>query len=209
MKTVIKICGVTQADTAYQIACAGADYVGLIFAKKSPRCVAIDAAASIADAIRRGGAQPVAVVVEQSLDDIKALCELTGVRIIQLHSDSTRALQRQLPETLERFYVLPVNTAGIICDAVGESQYLDKTRDKILFDNEQAGSGAVINLQQVNRYKTMPFFIAGGLSEMNVSAVVSECKPFGVDASSQLESEPGIKDIERVKHFIQTLQDEG
>ena len=102
----IKICGVTDPTIAYQAAVAGADYIGLLFSKVSPRQVTLEHARVIANEARRGGAAVVLVLVDETLTQIEAIVAATQATILQLHGEAVRAL---CPELAKRYTIVYVD----------------------------------------------------------------------------------------------------
>ncbi len=91
----VKICGVTSAADARLCADEGADYVGLIFAKSSPRLVSIAAARRAVKALPKT-VTPVAVVKDQPLDEVREILSETGIPVAQLHGAEDPAFARAL-----------------------------------------------------------------------------------------------------------------
>lgn len=83
----VKICGITHPDDAREAAKAGADYIGMIFAKDSRRCVSEEKAKYIVEAIQEGNSEPVGVFPEHSVEEILAITETTGITSIQLSGE--------------------------------------------------------------------------------------------------------------------------
>ncbi len=92
---LIKICGIKDPKTARFAAECGADYIGIVFAKASKRCVRFEDAAAIATAAKAAGAKPVGIFVDQTADEIERIADQTGISIVQ-----TYGLVGELPERL-------------------------------------------------------------------------------------------------------------
>lgn len=200
---LIKICGIKDAKTAYAAASAGADFIGLVFAPGSKRLVNINEAFEIAEAVRAGGAKPVAVVTDSSAEEILDICNLAKIRWIQLHGARAREEHHLLPKSWHRMYVCSVLSDGRIneADAIG-IKYLEPQRDYLLFDGITAGSGEKFAWEKFSYQGNFPWFLSGGLNPNQVSEAISLLKPSGVDVSSGVEKTPGEKDMELIKQFI-------
>ncbi|MBS0625712.1 MAG: tryptophan synthase subunit beta [Verrucomicrobia bacterium] len=180
---LIKICGLTDPETAYETALLGADYIGLLFSDLSPRKVDLENARRIADGARRGGAQVVGVFADETLERILHISEELKLEIVQLHGDVPRAAADLLPMT--KIYVadgkpLPVS--------------LHPDRDFLLFENQKIEP------------QGFRFFIAGKLNSENVSAKIGESRPHGVDVSSGVEKSLAEKDLQKIDRFIQSAR---
>lgn len=186
---LIKICGLTDPETAYQTALAGADYIGLIFSEVSPRKVTYDVASNIADAARRGGAQVVIVLVDESLAQIEEIVAATRATILQLHGDSVRALCDILAS---KYQIIYVSDGKTLPDS------LNPAKDFILYDDK--------NQQYANIENQFRTCLAGNLNIDNINIVLDKYKTNGVDLSSAVEFAPGVKDIKKIREFIMQVR---
>ena len=100
-KPLIKICGITNPSDAEIAAKAGADFVGMIMWPKARRAVSIETAAKISETVRRSGAQPVAVFVDEDFADIVKTCKAAGIGMAQLHGKGSRQALQDLPAWLK------------------------------------------------------------------------------------------------------------
>ncbi|MEM9242747.1 MAG: phosphoribosylanthranilate isomerase [Pseudomonadota bacterium] len=202
--TKIKICGIKDAVLAYQTAKMGADYIGLMFYHKSKRYIELNNAIDISAATRKGGAEPVAVFVDQDLNTMQQICATANINTVQLHGDIARQQYHLLPQTIQRIYVLHVNPDGDIINADQTVlKSFNTTRDYLLFDGLKGGSGAQINTDKIIPYlKNFRCFVAGGLNADNVTAVIDKLNPYAVDTSSGVENTPGEKSAKRIEAFI-------
>lgn len=184
---LIKICGLTNPITAKQTAINGANYIGLLFSKVSPRQVTIDDAVIIVDAIRSVGAEAVGVFVDEEFDEMLDIINRLNLKIVQLHRDKVRSYCNKLDPKLKIIYVV---------DDKPLPDNLDCTRDFLLFEN-------------MLPYETaFKFFIAGALDISNVQDKINRYHPHGVDLSSGVESSLGVKDIKKITDFIRHVRPE-
>jgi phosphoribosylanthranilate isomerase len=203
MNYQIKICGVTDTASATQIAKLGVDFVGVIFAKSSPRKVTASQAKEIADAAKCSGAEPVAVFVEQTAHEIQTICAVTKINTVQLHGNAARQALAELPAELKKIVVIPVNEIGsITIDVASLLPQLNSQYDYLLFDNLERNTGKQIPLIDFVQFPPFKFFIAGGLNEKNIARILSLSKANGIDVSSSVETMPGIKDLKLIERLI-------
>lgn len=192
---LIKICGLTDPNIAYQAALAGADYIGLLFSRVSPRQVSLERARIIADEVRRGGAEVVAVLVDETLPQIQEIMTATQANIVQLHGDPVRQFCKALADQYQVIYVdngkpLP--------------ECLNPKKDYILYDQKNQQYPESIHKQSPT--SVFRILLAGNLNQDNVQAVLSNYQVSGLDLSSAVESAPGIKDIAKIKALIQSIR---
>ena len=197
-RTRVKICGVTSLDDAEAAVALGADAIGFVFAP-SKRLVAPADARRIARAISPF-ATTVGVFRDQSADHIRSVVDASGVDRVQLHGEETPA------------FVAMLGLDVIKAITVGRVEDVERARRfavPILFDGPRPGAGERFDarlLAQGERL-TRPFFVAGGLDAANVGEIVRALRPDGVDVSSGVEREPGIKDPALVARFIAAVRE--
>ena len=209
LQTKIKICGIKCPDVANESVKWGADYIGLVFHKDSKRNIDLNMAKAVSAAVICAGAMPVAVFVNQSADEMMKICNDLNINIVQLHGSTARDNHTELPDNIIRIYVLNIGDDGQLIKQVDSSfEHLKPERDFLLFDGPCGGSGEKIITNRLNEIAgEFDFFIAGGLSEINVEKVISNCQPFAVDVSSGVENASGNKDVCMVKKFISRIRD--
>jgi phosphoribosylanthranilate isomerase len=210
-RTQIKICGLTRIEDALPAARFGADFLGFIFAE-SPRRVTAEAAGAILRALeqeRPGGmrrAERVGVFVNAGGEEIRATARQASLTMLQLHGEED-------PDFCTQFE-LPVIKALRIQDRGIFDLVRSYDTPYILLEaylpGKYGGTGVQANWQMASELvRTFPeksFLLAGGLGPGNVRAAVSVVRPFAVDASSVLESRPGIKDRKKMKAFIEAVR---
>lgn len=203
----IKICGIKDVDTALKVAELGVDFIGLVFSKKSPRYVSMEKAFQITSALKNSQIQCVAVVDEADEIEMMRICETLNVRMIQLHGPLPKARHHLLSENITRIYVCSLSVDGALADIDDISfEHLDPHRDYLLFDSIEAGSGKSYSLESFSRPEQFNFFMAGGLIDKTVNSLIHEVSPFAVDVSSGVESTRGIKDINKIKTFVNSVR---
>ncbi|HSJ34017.1 MAG TPA: phosphoribosylanthranilate isomerase [Acidimicrobiia bacterium] len=189
----VKVCGLgTEADleAANQ---AGADAVGFVWWEESPRHRELDTIRRLAAA---SGVPTVLVTVDL---DSAALLDAAGraeVDAVQPHGENA-AVAAAAARRLGFRVIRPVKAGSVPLDAAPDDLLLVDTPHPEL----PGGSGerfdwTILDLER-------PFLLAGGLSPDNVAEAVRTVRPFGVDASSGLESSPGVKDADLIRRFIE------
>lgn len=205
-RTRIKFCGMTRVDDALAAAELGVDAIGLIFAARSKRRVAPDAAAGIRDALPPFVAS-VALFMDNSADEVRATIERVRPTLLQFHGgeDDDFCAEFGLP------YLKAVAMGG-----GGEDPATLLVRwpraAAFLFDShakgEAGGSGQTFDWARVPSGFLRPFLVAGGLTPDNVFDAVRTTECWGVDVSSGIEGgelergAPGIKDAAKMRRFV-------
>lgn len=200
-RTIVKICGLTRAEDARVAVAAGADWLGFILKGESPRLVAASAARAMLAAL--DGATGVAVMVKPAPDEALRLAAAAGAVRVQLHGVEPAEWPRDFP--LPAAFAVPVAEDGALMAPLPDK------RDLVLLDTASAtragGTGRVfpwfVAATVAADFRVM---VAGGLDGANVGEMLSQVRPFGVDASSRLESAPGLKDADKVRRFIAAVR---
>jgi phosphoribosylanthranilate isomerase len=197
--TWVKICGMTSHEAVSATIAAGADAMGFVLAPNSVRALTLDRARDLATGVEIA---TFIVTVDLSPGEAIAAAEYVDVTGIQAHG--RRSLD-VAAEAVEAGYLsiapIPVGPNGAMVDIS------EIPRSSLpLFDTASSaahgGTGVSFDWSTLPS-PTRPFILAGGLGPENVAEAIEAVHPFGVDASSKLESEPGVKDMSRIVDFIQ------
>jgi phosphoribosylanthranilate isomerase len=203
MSTVVKICGITNAEDALAAAGSGADALGLMFYEGSPRHITSKAAAEIARQLPPFVIK-VGVFVNAPEDAVLRAIGDCGLNIVQFHGDET-------PEYCAQFPVMAIK-AFRIRDASSLKALEDYQTDAFLLDahtsGKLGGTGATFNWDLAVEAQKLgrPIFLAGGLTPENVAEAVRRVQPYAVDVSSGVETSPGKKDHQKVAAFIKAAK---
>ena len=205
MPVLRKVCGITRAEDASHAVRVGANAVGLIFYPPSPRAVTGAQAAAIVSGLP-AGIRRVGVFVGESPARIAAAIQRVPLDVVQLHGgespDDCQAVRRAVAngtEIWKAFGVGPRFDDSLLSGFDVDAFLLDTARDGL-----HGGTGEVFPWQlAVAAQRHGRVIIAGGLDAENVAEAIRIARPWGVDSSSRLEREPGVKDPERVARFLQ------
>ncbi|MEM6325157.1 MAG: phosphoribosylanthranilate isomerase [Pseudomonadota bacterium] len=202
----VKICGLNKPADADAVAAAGAQFAGLVFYAKSPRCVTLDQAASISAALPPAVTK-VALVVNADDAVLAQIVAGAGVDMLQFHGAEP---PERVAEVKARFG-LPVMKAVGVADAadLAAIDRYARVADWLLIDAKPPKSGALpggngltfdwrlIAGQRWSR----PWMLAGGLTSDNVAAAIEATNAPCVDVSSGVEAAPGEKDPALIAAF--------
>jgi phosphoribosylanthranilate isomerase len=197
MTIQVKICGICDPDGAQAAIEAGADLLGFHFCR-SDRRVTPEEARAIVDGL---SLRPtiVGVFIDQDPDEVRQIAEFVGLDLLQLHGSEPVGYNAGRPV----MKVLKVKD-GQIPDA-------GAWPDPIMLDSwsadQRGGTGQTWDWESARELLgTRRVFIAGGLQPGNVSKVVSDFKPYGVDVSSGVESAVRVKDPDKVRAFVHAVR---
>jgi len=195
---LIKICGVTDPETAHFATSHGAHFVGLVFDEDSPRYIDMSMAKEVRLAAEEGGGTAVSVFRLQNGKEMLQTLEELNLLFVQLHGDLPRKEHSLLPEIYHRIFSVPVPSHA-------QPHALDQKRDFLLYDAPNPGKGKPFEWKGFAPSADMPYFVAGGLTPENVNAAIKALHPKGVDVSSGVETD-GKKDKAKIKRFIDACQ---
>jgi len=209
----IKFCGLSRAEDVAAAADAGARYVGFVFFGKSPRNVSVAQARDLALEVPIGIAK-VALVVNPDNATLDKIVAQVPLDMLQLHGSEPPG---RVAEIRAR-YGLPVMKAIGVAEAA-DLDAIDlyaPVADQLLIDTKKpkdadrpGGNGLAFDwsLLAGRKYWTVPWMLAGGLTQDNVAEAVRITGARQVDLSSAIESAPGVKDAAAMKAFAAALQD--
>jgi phosphoribosylanthranilate isomerase len=198
----IKICGITSEEAAGSAVEAGADYLGLVFCP-SPRRVTEDRAAALTRAVP---AAWVGVFAQAAPADVARVARELELAAVQLHGTESP----EVCGAVRGLAGVPV-WKSVSANGQAEEAGYESAVDALLLDNG-GGSGSPLDWVRVGERfpasrRIVPLLLAGGLSPENVAQAIQEARPDGVDASSRLETSPGVKDPRRVADFVRRARD--
>jgi len=200
MRTRIKVCGITRLDDALRAADLGVDALGFVFWPGSPRYVPPRDAAAIASALPPFVAT-VGVFVDQPLDEIRTIAAGVGLSAIQLHGEEPPGMWTSLPGRCIRAIGVGAGFDPVALAALPPSVWpLLDAHDR----ERRGGTGRRDRLgPRRGGGRARRIILAGGLGPSNIRLAVARVRPFAVDVSSGVEREPGIKDMDRLRAFVE------
>jgi len=199
-----KVCGLTEPEHARFAIEAGAEFGGLIFAEKSPRCISKSQAAEIVS--QNPSLNYVGVFVNQPEQEVLALANELQLAAVQLHGQETdeyiARLRTKLAESCQIF------KAQTVEDSVPT---LTSEVEHIVLDGKHAGSGQRFNWQALTKSEQdlSRCFLAGGLNVDNINQACQQLTNqdlFGLDINSGVESSPGIKCRDKLQQVFAKIR---
>lgn len=202
----VKICGLTSKEAIESAVTYGAEYLGCVFYRSSPRYIAPKAAAKLFSKVPKH-IKKVAVVVDMNLDELSRLVQVVRPDYLQLHGQEN---ERDI-EQIKQKYALPVIKAVKIrsSDDVARGVKFSSVADVLLFDAKvpeallPGGNGLAFDWTLLKAQKiSVPWFLSGGLNLQNVEDALCITHAPMVDVSSSLERVPGEKDPQLIELFL-------
>jgi phosphoribosylanthranilate isomerase len=195
----VKICGLTNLNDALHAVSCGADALGFVFYRQSPRCVSPEKVRDIVCALPPL-VTTVGLFVNQVLDEVQRVTAFCGLDVIQLHGDEP-------PQFCAALAPRRVIRAVRLRDADSLAGVTTAAVSAVLLDawvpERFGGTGHCCDWQLAAEVASrQPTVLAGGLCPANVAQAVRRVRPYGVDVSSGVEKSPGCKDPDKVADFI-------
>lgn len=197
----VKICGITRAEDAFRAVDEGADALGFVFVRSSPRCIAAEAARAIIRTLPPF-VTPVGVFVNSPRDEIMKVLELTGIQSLQLHGDETPQDIEGYPVPVYKgFRVRPEFDVTLLSGYHAHACLLDA-----FAEGSHGGTGRTFDWNIAVRAKLHArIILGGGIGPHNVADAIRTVRPYAVDVSSGVESAPGIKDAGKIVELMREV----
>ena len=206
---IIKICGIQNEDTLLCCEKNNVDFFGMIFYSKSPRNIRIENAfklQKISEYLKING---VGVFVNKNINELEEIIKNLKLKFVQLHGSE------------DETYIKKIKRNGVkVIKSISVSQRDDlseinkyKSVDYYLFDYKPlkdelpGGNAKSFDWSLLNNLKiSKPWFLSGGINIDNIQQINNDINPYGVDLSSGVEKELGIKDNRIINSFIEKLK---
>lgn len=198
----IKICGLSTPETVDAAIDAGADAVGFVFAAGSPRTVTADLAKELVERVP-DGIDAVGVFRDQEIDEIVGIASEVGLTTLQLHGGES-ATDFARARDAGFFTIRAVAAEDYLRETPDERSAYD--HDLLLLDAAVPGSGRLLDAASIDGKVDEAWILAGGLTPANVVAAIESLDPDGVDVSSGVESERGVKDAAKIRAFVEAVR---
>ncbi len=197
----VKICGITRVEDALVAADAGADAVGFIFSRSSPRYIEPERAAEIIRKLPRH-TTPVGVFVNAPRKEINAVITQSGIRCIQLHGEETAAETRDFSIPVMKAFRVGAGFDSAVLSGYAVAGYLLDTYDPV----KRGGTGKAFDWAIARAAKPAGrIIVSGGLNPDNILEAVKLVGPYAVDVNSGVEKSPGIKDGEKIARLFHVV----
>ena len=198
MHTLIKICGLTNLEDARAAAEAGADFLGFIFAPRSPRKVEPQTVRDIVKHLPQS-VKKVGVFLDAPNPEIREVMDFCGLDIVQLHGHETPETARVLALEYEVWKALPFTSSAVFAESLKFHGFTQ------LADSDKQGNDCNWSLVQlIARRRRM--FLAGGIAIENAAHAIETVAPAGLDICSGVEKQPGIKDHKKLAEIINRIR---
>jgi phosphoribosylanthranilate isomerase len=207
----VKVCGITKASQALQASEAGADFAGFIFYPPSSRYVFKHMPANEIKKLR--SVNKVGVFVNANVDDVLRTVDECGLYLVQLHGDESPRYCEKISQYITVIKAFRISGNENISWKIKD--YHDAA-DMFMFDTDGAGFGGTGKkfdwqmLKETNIGK--PFFLSGGIAPEDAEIIrhfeqqEAAKDLFALDINSRFEVSAGVKDMEKVKAFINEVK---
>lgn len=201
--TKVKICGITNIEDATLAANLGADALGFVFYKDSPRYIQKDAAKEIIRELPPF-VSSVGVFVNEKEDRVREISSDCRLDILQFHGNESPYFCSHFDKkVIKAFSINNRKDLAIISSYQVSAVLLDTYYEDIC-----GGGGKAFNWELASEAKRFAsrVILAGGLSPDNVMKAIQKVEPYGVDVSSGVEFKPGKKDHVKLEKFIKIVK---
>ena len=195
----VKICGITCVEDALLATALGADGVGFVFAPSGRKV----AAPAVEDIVRQLPHEMMTVGVfrDQGREQVVKTVNGIGLRAAQLHGHESPEDCRWVAERV------PVTIRAVPAGSSDLERFDEFGADILLLDSQEPGSGQVFDWTLASEIPSnRRVVLAGGLDPGNVGRAIQLLDPFGVDVSSGVEREPGLKDPRLMRAFVEAAR---
>ena len=203
---IIKICGIKNKETLLCCEKNNVNFFGMIFYKKSPRNIDLQNAKELQIESKNLKINGVGVFVDEEIKKIKNYIQELGLKFVQLHGNEDanyiNALNKSDVKVIKKISIKNYKDIEKINDFMNANYFLFDYKPEF---NELPGGNArsfdwnIIKNFQIDK----PWFLSGGVNINNIQLIKTKINPFGIDLSSGVEKELGIKDNHIINNFIE------
>jgi phosphoribosylanthranilate isomerase len=204
-RTRVKICGIKDAGNARVAADAGADAIGLVFYRASPRYVTPEAAAAIAASLPPY-VMVVGLFVDSPREEVQHILSAVPLDLLQFQGDEPPEFCVSFARPFVRAVRMETGTDLIEC--AGRFSRAKALLLDAHVPGQPGGTGRTFDWAGIPREVPLPLILSGGLTVQNVGRAVREVRPWAVDVSSGVERERGVKDPAKIIDFIRSVRRE-
>ena len=206
---IIKICGVKNKNTLFCCEKNNVNFFGMIFYQKSPRNITIENASFLQKISKDLNINGVGVFVDENINKLEKIIKEIKLRFVQLHGSEDES------------YIKKIKRNGVkIIKSISISNKDDlfeinkyQSVDYFLFDYKPlrgelpGGNAKSFDWNLLGNLDTdKPWFLSGGINTKNIEKIINDLDPPGIDLSSGVEKELGIKDNRIINNFIGKLK---
>ena len=206
---IIKICGIQNVDTLLCCERNRVNFFGMIFYQKSPRNISFENASILQNISQDLNINGVGVFVDKDIVELEEIIKNLKLRFIQLHGTEDEAYINNL----KKYDVKIIKSISISkksdLSVVNKYQSVDyflfdykPLKDELPGGNSKSFDWNILNHLETNK----PWFLSGGINANNIKQILDDINPFGIDLSSGVEKELGIKDNHIINNFISKLK---
>ncbi len=204
---LVKICGITNIEDALFVTECGADALGFIFVRTSPRYIDPIRAHTIIETVRCYCSLKktlfVGVFVNSSRQDVNEVLKQCALDCLQFHGEEQPSDVEGYSQKVWKAFRVSDSFDCRVLTPYKVHAYLLDTYDVALY----GGTGKTFNWQKAVEAKAYGnIILSGGLKPQNVLKAIETVQPYGIDVNSGVESEPGKKDHQKVKKLFELLK---
>ena len=206
---ITKICGIQNEDTLICCEENSVDFFGMIFYPKSPRNISIKDAVKLQKKSEDMNINGVGVFVNKNINEIVDIIKRVRLKYVQLHGSENE----EYIKTLKKIGIKVIKSISIYNKYDLKNINNFNSADYYLFDYKPmkgelpGGNAKNFDWEIIKNFKTnKPWFLSGGINIKNIQQILNDINPFGVDLSSGVEKELGIKDNHIINNFIDKLK---
>ncbi|WP_411832193.1 phosphoribosylanthranilate isomerase [Pseudoxanthomonas mexicana] len=203
-QTRIKFCGLTRSEDVRLAVELGVDFIGLVFAPRSPRRLLLGQARELRELVPEEICV-VALAMDNDAGEVAAIVGHVRPDLLQFHGGEDDAF-------CAGFGLRYYKAIAMGGDSEGAHAAIARypSASGFLFDGhaagEQGGSGQRFDWRRMPSLGDRPCLLAGGLDAGNVGLAIRAARPWGVDVSSGIEAAPGVKDGEKMRRFVEAVR---
>lgn len=209
----IKVCGMTRPEQVMQLDEMGVEFAGFIFYPKSPRYVFSHMSKEQLKKLKGQHINKVGVFVNTPADEVLQMVDACGLYLVQLHGDESLRYCEKISNYVTVVKAFRMREGENILWRAKDYQ---DVCDMFLFDTEGAGYGGTGKKFNWNILKgenvRKPFFLSGGIQPDDNELLKEFAKEsvskdlFAIDINSKFEVAPGLKNMDTIKAFVNTLK---